>query len=228
MRPCLHRYQHTYFYKAWEYRCRYRCISLYPIFLRGNQCRNPIHRPWSQRHPRSQENITPGPPERALLLPASFTGGLGMFYMACRQVLKAGRWQHWAGLRWSPKPWKFWCKIWHVFWDFEVYSHFCKANKDNSKKSYMNIQCLEYSSLFSANNWDDLWQIACGSATKYRGLFPWILPLAKSDFPQQRKRMGSSAQICCAGAGVGLVQRGSGRFRRRFRKALVQSRARFN
>jgi len=34
------------------------------------------------------ENITPGPPERALLLPASFTGGLGMFYMACRQVLK--------------------------------------------------------------------------------------------------------------------------------------------
>jgi len=34
------------------------------------------------------ENIIPGPPERALLLPASFTGGLGVFYMACRRMLK--------------------------------------------------------------------------------------------------------------------------------------------
>jgi len=34
------------------------------------------------------ENITPGPPQRALLLPATFTGTLGLFYMACRQILK--------------------------------------------------------------------------------------------------------------------------------------------
>jgi len=34
------------------------------------------------------ENIIPGPPQRALLLPASFTFSLGVFYMACRQVLK--------------------------------------------------------------------------------------------------------------------------------------------
>ena len=37
-----------------------------------------------------EENIIPGPPERALLLPASFTFSLGVFYMACRQVLKVG------------------------------------------------------------------------------------------------------------------------------------------
>eukprot|EP00438_Fugacium_kawagutii_P027559 Skav207078 [mRNA] locus=scaffold1909:484915:486107:+ [translate_table: standard] len=34
------------------------------------------------------ENIIPGPPQRALLLPATFTGSLGLFYMACRQILK--------------------------------------------------------------------------------------------------------------------------------------------
>eukprot|EP00438_Fugacium_kawagutii_P005679 Skav227809 [mRNA] locus=scaffold948:134298:135137:+ [translate_table: standard] len=34
------------------------------------------------------ENIILGPPQRALLLPASFTGSLGLLYMACRQVLK--------------------------------------------------------------------------------------------------------------------------------------------
>ena len=34
------------------------------------------------------ENIIPGPPQRALLLPACFTGSLGLFYMACRQILK--------------------------------------------------------------------------------------------------------------------------------------------
>jgi len=34
------------------------------------------------------ENIIPGPPQRALLLPATFTGSLGLFYMACRQMLK--------------------------------------------------------------------------------------------------------------------------------------------
>ena len=38
----------------------------------------------------AEENIIPGPPERALLLPASFTFSLGVFYMACRQVLKVG------------------------------------------------------------------------------------------------------------------------------------------
>ena len=36
----------------------------------------------------SKENIIPGPPERALLLPATFTGSLGLFYTACRQLLK--------------------------------------------------------------------------------------------------------------------------------------------
>lgn len=43
---------------------------------------------------RPEENIIPGPPQRALLLPASFTFSLGVFYMACRQVLKVGlgRW----------------------------------------------------------------------------------------------------------------------------------------
>ena len=35
-----------------------------------------------------QENIIPGPPQRALLLPATFTGSVGLFYMACRQILK--------------------------------------------------------------------------------------------------------------------------------------------
>ena len=34
------------------------------------------------------ENIIPGPPQRALLLPAAFTGSVGLFYMACRQILK--------------------------------------------------------------------------------------------------------------------------------------------
>eukprot|EP00434_Breviolum_minutum_P037003 symbB.v1.2.032795.t1/scaffold3986.1/size50362/3 len=34
------------------------------------------------------ENIIPGPPQRALLLPATFTGTLGLFYMVCRQMLK--------------------------------------------------------------------------------------------------------------------------------------------
>ena len=34
------------------------------------------------------ENIIPGPPQRALLLPATFTGSVGLFYMACRQILK--------------------------------------------------------------------------------------------------------------------------------------------
>ena len=45
--------------------------------------------------------------------------------------------------------------------------------------------------------------------------------------PQQRKLMGSSAQIC---SGVCWCRRRSGstRFRKRFRKALVESRARFN
>ena len=32
------------------------------------------------------ENLVPGP--KALLLPASVTGSLGLFYMACRQLLK--------------------------------------------------------------------------------------------------------------------------------------------
>ena len=34
------------------------------------------------------ENIIPGPPQRALLLPAAFTGSVGLFYMARRQILK--------------------------------------------------------------------------------------------------------------------------------------------
>ncbi|CAJ1400011.1 unnamed protein product [Effrenium voratum] len=34
------------------------------------------------------ENVIPGPPTRALLLPAFFTGSLGLFYVACRQLLK--------------------------------------------------------------------------------------------------------------------------------------------
>jgi len=34
------------------------------------------------------ENIISGPPQRALMLPATFTGSLGLFYMACRQILK--------------------------------------------------------------------------------------------------------------------------------------------
>ena len=43
-----------------------------------------------QKHHFRQENIIPGPPQQALLLPALFTGSLGLFYMACRQILKAG------------------------------------------------------------------------------------------------------------------------------------------
>ncbi|CAK8985341.1 unnamed protein product [Durusdinium trenchii] len=34
------------------------------------------------------ENVVPSPPQRVLLLPATFTGSLGVFYMACRQILK--------------------------------------------------------------------------------------------------------------------------------------------
>eukprot|EP00438_Fugacium_kawagutii_P031670 Skav232899 [mRNA] locus=scaffold1477:198171:199193:- [translate_table: standard] len=34
------------------------------------------------------EHVIHGPPQRALLLPATFTGSLGLFYMACRQILK--------------------------------------------------------------------------------------------------------------------------------------------
>jgi hypothetical protein len=93
-----------------------------------------------------------------------------------------------------------------VFWDFEVYSHFCKTNKANSKKSYMNIQCLEYSSLFSANNWDDLWQIACGSATNSPFGEVGFFPNSVSEWGLQPKY----APVC-AGAGVGL---GSTRFRK--------------
>ena len=39
-------------------------------------------------HFTAEENIIPGPPQRALLLPATFTASLGLFYMACRQILK--------------------------------------------------------------------------------------------------------------------------------------------
>ena len=53
-----------------------------------------------------------------------------------------------------------------------------------------------------------------------------------SIFAQQRKLMGSSAQICsgvcwCTRR-IRFNERGSGRFGRRFRKALVESRARSN
>ncbi|CAK9076103.1 Uncharacterized protein SCF082_LOCUS36760 [Durusdinium trenchii] len=48
---------------------------------------------WSFYFVGGLENIIPGPPERALLLPATFTGGLGLFYMEYIKKLERERFE---------------------------------------------------------------------------------------------------------------------------------------